>query len=106
MSLQDSGFMIRDSTSLRNIAALTLVFLPITTIATVCGSEFFYTAKGEDGNPASVKMMESGWIMFILSLFMTLGLIVVWRWNAKRIGKAFSRGAGWQSRPGSAPLAV
>lgn len=106
MSLQDSGFMMRDSSSLRAIAVLTLVFLPITTVATVCGSEFFYTAEGEDGSPISVKMMESVWIMFLLSGLMTLGLMVVWQWNTNKLGKAFSRGAGPQSKPRSTPLTV
>lgn len=84
--------MMRDSSSLRSIAYLTLIFLPITTIATICGSEFFYTVDLADGTATSVRMNQSAWVMFLISGLVTLGLMMGWKWNSDRFDRQFARG--------------
>lgn len=91
--------MMRDSSSLRSIAFLTLVFLPITTIATICGSEFFYTEESTNGSPASVRVNQSAWVMFVLSGLMTFGLIIGWKWNTERFDRQFARGIARSLKP-------
>ncbi|KAH8747188.1 hypothetical protein F5883DRAFT_437515 [Diaporthe sp. PMI_573] len=91
VSLQDSGLMMRDSSSLRSIAFITLIFLPITTIATVCGSSFFYMAEHNDGSQ-SIQMDPTAWSMFFVSGLATFILIGVWTYQLKSLQKQFTRG--------------
>lgn len=70
ISQQDNAMLMRDSSSVKAIAVATLVFLPVTTVATICGSQFFYTPS--DGG---VKMDPTAWIMFGLSAVLSLVLL-------------------------------
>lgn len=83
--------MMRDSSSLRSIAFITLIFLPITTIATVCGSSFFYMAEHNDGSQ-SIQMDPTAWSMFFVSGLATFILIGVWTYQLKSLQKQFTRG--------------
>lgn len=84
--------VMRDSTSLRNIALMTLFFLPVTTVATVSGSEFFYHTEKDDGSRA-IHMDPAGWIMFLVSGLTTIIMVTIWGWQVKRLNERFTRGA-------------
>ncbi|SCO92491.1 uncharacterized protein FRV6_16619 [Fusarium oxysporum] len=106
VSLQDSGLMMRDSSSLRSIALITLIFLPITTVATICGSAFFYMAEHDDGSQ-SVQMDSSSWSMFFVSGVATIILIGVWTFQLQSLQRQFTRGRITPARnTGNVPLVV
>lgn len=79
---------MRDSTSLKSVALLTAFFLPITTIATICGSEFFYTSDSDE----TIQMNPAGWVMFGVSGIVTAILVGAWIWQVKKLEKRFARG--------------
>lgn len=98
VALQDSGFMMRDSGSLQFIALITLCFLPITTVATICGSEFFTTVAKTSEGTASVRIDSSAWIMFTVSAAITGALMIAWYRQLNLMGKAFSRGPAYSRK--------
>ncbi|CAP68207.1 uncharacterized protein PODANS_7_4700 [Podospora anserina S mat+] len=87
ISQQDNAMLMRDSSSVKAIAVVTLVFLPITTVATVCGSEFFYT-RSEGG----IRMDPTAWIMFGLSAVLSLVLLWMWNFYTQSLEEKFARG--------------
>ncbi|KAK0747329.1 hypothetical protein B0T21DRAFT_397728 [Apiosordaria backusii] len=87
ISQQDNAMLMRDSSSVKAIAVVTLVFLPVTTVATVCGSQFFYTPS--DGG---IKMDPTAWIMFGLSAILSLVLLGTWRFYTQSLEHKFARG--------------
>lgn len=66
---QDSMILMQDSRSMKTIAALTMVFLPTTGVATVLGSELFVVTE----DPSS----DGGWIVRQNPLFKALWYISV-----------------------------
>lgn len=67
--------MQRDSTSMKTIAVVTLLFLPTTTVATIFGTEFF--DFGEEG------FRVSRWIWLFVLLSLTISAIVFAVWVMK-----------------------
>ena len=93
ISQQDNAMLMRDSSSVKAIAFITLIFLPVTTVATICGSQFFY--KLDKGG---IAMDPSGWVMFVVSVVLSLLLLAVWGYYTKRLEQRFARGRGSSSR--------
>ncbi|KAK4188600.1 hypothetical protein QBC35DRAFT_382171 [Podospora australis] len=91
ISQQDNAMLMRDSSSVKAIALITLIFLPVTTVATICGSEFFYSSD-TGGESRSIQMDPSGWIMFGVSSALTLLFMWLWVWYTKSLEKRFARG--------------
>lgn len=63
---QDSMVMLQDSSSMKIIAAITLLFLPTTTVATIAGSQLFLSSVNEDN-----------WLIQTSPLFRTLWSISI-----------------------------
>jgi hypothetical protein len=87
ISQQDNAMLMRDSASVKAIAVITLVFLPVTTVATICGSQFFYS--GDDGR---IAMDPSGWLMFAVSTALSVTLLLAWGCYAQSLERRFARG--------------
>lgn len=98
VSLRDTGIMMRDSSSLRSIALITLFFLPVTTVATICGSEFFYYSSENEKRTQSIHMDPAAWNMFIVSGIVTVILMGAWTLQLKRLERQFYRGRTAQPR--------
>ncbi|GAB1316544.1 hypothetical protein MFIFM68171_06754 [Madurella fahalii] len=88
---QDNSMLMRDSSSVKGIGIITLLCLPITTVATICGSQFFYDTENPDGTH-SVMMDPSGWIMFAVSTVLSLALFSAWAYYTRRLEERFARG--------------
>ncbi|KAK4202134.1 hypothetical protein QBC40DRAFT_45837 [Triangularia verruculosa] len=87
ISQQDNAMLMRDSSSVKAIAVVTLVFLPVTTVATICGSQFFYTPA--DGG---IQMDPTAWVMFGLSGVLSLVLLGTWRFYTQSLEQKYARG--------------
>jgi uncharacterized membrane protein len=87
ISQQDNAMLMRDSASVKAIAVITLVFLPVTTVATICGSQFFYSADN-----GGIVMDPSGWLMFAVSTVLSLILLLAWGCYAQSLERRFARG--------------
>ncbi|KAK0667896.1 hypothetical protein QBC41DRAFT_394812 [Cercophora samala] len=87
ISQQDNAMLMKDSSSVKAIAVVTLVFLPVTTVATICGSEFFHTQSN-----GGIKMDSTAWIMFGLSAVLSVALLGTWRFYTQSLEQKFARG--------------
>lgn len=80
---QDSMVMIQDSNSMKVIAAITMIFLPTTGVATVVGSQLFTSEILKDGTSWDVRLSPlfwtTLWISIPLTVFVVL-LAIIWHW--------------------------
>lgn len=86
---RDSRIMLSESQSMKTIAVTTLIFLPLSTVAGVFGTEFINIGDGP-GNHITVS--QDFWLLWVIAAPLTIVVFLVWRvWyrNAKRrhIGK-------------------
>lgn len=82
---------MKDSSSLRSIALLTLIFLPVTTIATFYGAEFIYMTEDEEGS-RRMHIHSSGWIVLASATLVTFVLVLAWFFHLSWLDKRFARG--------------
>jgi Mg2+ and Co2+ transporter CorA len=72
----DSRLMQSESQSMKTIAVMTLVFMPLSTVASVFGSEFMYS-KDEPGHHLTVS--QDFWLLWLIAVPLTIIVVVVWR---------------------------
>lgn len=80
---QDSMVMIQDSNSMKVIAAITMIFLPTTGVATVIGSQLFTSEILKDGRTWDVKLTPLFWTMWWIAIPLTVFVVllaVIWHW--------------------------
>ncbi|KAK7431150.1 hypothetical protein QQZ08_002190 [Neonectria magnoliae] len=79
---QDSMMMIQDSNSMKIIAAITMIFLPTTGVATVVGSQLFVTEVHNDDSWDTL-ITPLFWTMWWISIPLTIVvaiLAMLWHW--------------------------
>ncbi|KAL4908528.1 hypothetical protein BDW74DRAFT_175210 [Aspergillus multicolor] len=77
---EGNEFLQADSSTMATIAFVTLVFLPITTVSTIFGSQFFNTAPDN----ASIEVSKDFWIFWVVSIPLTLLVLLGWTlWQRK-----------------------
>lgn len=80
---QDSMVMIQDSNSMKVIAAITMIFLPTTGVATVIGSQLFLSQVHDDKTTWDVLITPLFWKMIWISIPLTVFtgvLAMFWHW--------------------------
>ncbi|KAF4500358.1 hypothetical protein FAGAP_3449 [Fusarium agapanthi] len=80
---QDSMVMIQDSNSMKVIAAITMIFLPTTGVATVVGSQLFTSEILKDGTNWDVRLTPLFWTMLWISIPLTVFVVllaIIWHW--------------------------
>ncbi|KAF5568081.1 hypothetical protein FNAPI_300 [Fusarium napiforme] len=80
---QDSMVMIQDSNSMKVIAAITMIFLPTTGVATVVGSQLFTSEILKDGTSWDVRLTPLFWTMLWISIPLTVFVVllaIIWHW--------------------------
>ena len=76
----------KDSSSMKAIAALTMVFLPATAVTSFFGMSFFNGAEGK------LRVSSDWWIFVAVSLPLTVATLVVWwLWEAFAIQPSSAR---------------
>ncbi|KAL4923146.1 uncharacterized protein BDV17DRAFT_277947 [Aspergillus undulatus] len=71
---EGNEFLRVDSKTMATIAFVTLIFLPITTVSTIFGSQFFNTAQDN----ASIEVSKDFWIFWVISIPLTLAVLLGW----------------------------
>lgn len=71
---RDSQVMRQDSNAMKAIAVLTLVFLPLTGIASLFSTPFFEVAESHLWVSASI------WIFWVITVCLTFSIIAFWVW--------------------------
>ncbi|KJZ74737.1 hypothetical protein HIM_05854 [Hirsutella minnesotensis 3608] len=80
---KDSMVVTRDSSIMKMIAAITMVFLPTTGVATVAGSQLFTSNWHEDTRSWSVMASPLFWLTWWISIPLTVGVVMLalfWQW--------------------------
>jgi Mg2+ and Co2+ transporter CorA len=98
---QGSVAMMQDSRAMKTIAAITMIFLPTTGVATVLGSQLFASQWMADGQRWEVKTTPLFWITWWVSVPLTVVVIVlaaVWQWCLDRNRTLASRRRGAQAQ--------
>jgi Mg2+ and Co2+ transporter CorA len=85
---QDSRVMQKDSSSMKTIAVMTLIFLPASTVAAAFGSSFFNLSVDEEGVQHFI-VNKLFWIFWVISLPLTVALVGAWRWWHTRMEDRF-----------------
>lgn len=73
--------MLRDSYAMRTLSLLALVFLPVSTISTIFGSQFFGTdvvALPNGSTQATLVVSSQLWILWAISIPLTLLILIGW----------------------------
>jgi hypothetical protein len=71
---RDSAVLKQDSNAMKAIAVLTLVFLPLTGIASLFSTPFFQVAESHLWVSASI------WIFWVITVCLTGSIVVTWVW--------------------------
>lgn len=80
---QDSLVMIQDSNSMKIIAAITMIFLPTTGVASVVGSQLFLSEVHDDKKGWDVLTTPMFWTMWWISIPLTVIVAILalfWHW--------------------------
>jgi hypothetical protein len=89
----DSTMMRHDSSSMKIIAAITMVFLPTTAVASVIGSQLFLSTVNEDSEGSYWEVKASPLLntLWMIAGPLTLGVITMaasWNWyNASHVSQ-------------------
>lgn len=83
----------KDSSSMNTIAVMSLIFLPVSTVAAIFGSQFFNLSVDANGVP-HFTFSHWFWIMWVISLPVTGVLVTIWRWPEALAKAADNRSAG------------
>ena len=72
----DSRLMQSENQSMKTIAIMTLIFMPLGTVAGIFGTQFM---KLKDEAPFSLTVSRDFWLMWIIAIPLTVIVLVVWR---------------------------
>ncbi|KAF2826166.1 hypothetical protein CC86DRAFT_370248 [Ophiobolus disseminans] len=98
----DSRLMQSENQSMKTIAVMTLIFMPLSTVAGIFGTQFMELDEGP-GNHITVS--QDFWLLWLIAVPLTILVIVIWRvWyaDAKRrltdeIPRDAARFMGWKT---------
>ncbi|KAH6642423.1 hypothetical protein C7974DRAFT_302739 [Boeremia exigua] len=76
VTVADSRVMHSESASMKSIAVTTLIFLPLSTIATIFGTQFI---KLDDTAPYHVRVSPDFWLLWVVALPLTAIVLLIWR---------------------------
>jgi Mg2+ and Co2+ transporter CorA len=76
---QDSRSLQLDNKLLMVIAVVTLIFLPLTTIASIFGTQFFALTQNDAGTGYAFRMSQQFWVFWVISLAAT-GFVLLASW--------------------------
>ncbi|KIW75791.1 hypothetical protein Z517_10534 [Fonsecaea pedrosoi CBS 271.37] len=84
------AFARRDSTSMKVIAVVTVIFLPATFIATIFSMGIFDWHAGQPDDDTTI-VSSWLWLYFVLSIVLTAIIVVVWKLASKRIERKLAK---------------
>jgi Mg2+ and Co2+ transporter CorA len=83
----------RDSQSMKTIAVMTLLFMPLGTVAAIFGTQLI---KLKDEKPYHMELSRDFWLIFAISMPLTIFVVVTWRlWYRDTKTKVKERSTGY-----------
>jgi Mg2+ and Co2+ transporter CorA len=71
----DSKLMQSENQSMKTIAVMTLVFMPLGTVASIFGSQFM---KLQDERPYRLTVSRDFWLMWVIAIPLTAVVLTIW----------------------------
>jgi Mg2+ and Co2+ transporter CorA len=72
----DSRVMQSENQSMKTIAVMTLIFMPLGTVASIFGTQFMQL---QEEKPHHLTVSRDFWLMWIIAVPLTILVIVIWR---------------------------
>jgi Mg2+ and Co2+ transporter CorA len=72
----DSRMMQSENQSMKTIAIMTLIFMPLGTVASIFGTQFMQL---QEEAPHHITVSQDFWLMWIIAAPLTILVIVIWR---------------------------
>jgi Mg2+ and Co2+ transporter CorA len=72
----DSRLMQSENQSMKTIAVMTLIFMPLGTIAGIFGTQFM---KLDEDAPFHIRVSQDFWLMWIIAVPLTFIVVGIWR---------------------------
>lgn len=76
VTVGDSRIMMSESQSMKTIAVMTLIFMPLSTVAGIFGSQFM---KLDEDAPWHIRVSQDFWLLWVIAVPLTLIVLFVWR---------------------------
>ncbi|KAJ8111521.1 hypothetical protein OPT61_g5900 [Boeremia exigua] len=76
VTVADSRIMHSESASMKSIAVTTLIFLPLSTIASIFGTQFM---KLDENGRLHIRVSEDFWLLWVVALPLTAIVLLIWR---------------------------
>jgi len=82
-SMRDSKVMREDSYIMKTLAVVAMIFLPMSTVSSIFGTQFFSTVTAADPSPdgpikSSTYVSSQFWIFWTVAIPMTLVIFCGW----------------------------
>lgn len=72
----DSRTMQSENQSMKTIAVMTLIFMPLSTIAGIFGTQFM---KLDENAPYHMRVSQDFWLLWIIAVPLTVVVLLIWR---------------------------
>jgi Mg2+ and Co2+ transporter CorA len=76
VTVGDSRIMMSESQSMKTIAVMTLIFMPLSTVAGIFGTQFM---KLDEEEPWHIHVSQDFWLLWIIAVPLTLIVLFIWR---------------------------
>jgi len=99
-SMRDSKVMREDSYIMKTLAVVAMIFLPISTVSSIFGTQFFNTVTAADPSPdgpikSSTYISSQFWIFWTVAIPMTLMILSGWSLWIRRFQPKAQRVRRW-----------
>ena len=63
---------------MRILSALGVIFLPLSTVGTIFGTQFFTSVQSDDLQTGYMHINPQFWVLWAIALPLTLGILLFW----------------------------
>ncbi|KAJ4378680.1 hypothetical protein N0V86_005551 [Didymella sp. IMI 355093] len=76
VTVGDSRIMMSENQSMKTIAVMTLIFMPLSTVAGIFGTQFM---KLDEDAPWHIRVSQDFWLLWVIAVPLTLIVLLIWR---------------------------
>ncbi|KAF3036729.1 hypothetical protein E8E12_007981 [Didymella heteroderae] len=76
VTVGDSRIMMSENQSMKTIAVMTLIFMPLGTVAGIFGTQFM---KLDEDEPWHIRVSQDFWLLWVIAVPLTLIVLFIWR---------------------------